>query len=437
MSLKAFWGYYGLAPPFNFKVATPLIVNTVLLGIVLVVWMVYIISGAVNVWTMRFIFFAYIAALLIVGAVVSRLSIVSYVIASWCVVELSLAFSPITYERRDDSFSVTPLSLLPANDIAFYFDHRFKYHPLMQIVPKEDWQSLSGVKILHNHLGLRGRNPTGEDLQKDMIFIYGGSTAYDEAVDQGETWPEILESKLEGKYAILNFGVPGYSSTESLLQTVFYGKVYNKTPVCAIYYLGWNDIHNAYIKNLDSAYADYHLRYQPTEFGVRKPDLFGVHYSPVLRVISQALQNRFDTLADARYPVTRIHARDADVNFENIYKEHIKAIVAINAARGVTTVFVGQILNSERLSNSKERDSVYGWTPYFENKDIWPFQSHINMVLREAAILNGAQYIDAGISNFTDTDFVDFGHFSAPGSYKFARLLSKSVKDFCGRSIHR
>ena len=68
------------------------------------------------------------------------------------------------------------------------------------------------------------------------------------------------------------------------------------------------------------------------------------------------------------------------------------------------------------------------FSPLIRNSEAWPTQERFNSILRSTAISVGAKYIDAGIENF-----VDWGHFSASGSRKFAALITKEVDSDCYR----
>jgi hypothetical protein len=270
--------FYGLLPPFNFRVAIPFLLNVCLLGALVLVCAFFFLRGALNFATARFFFFLYLAVLLTIGALFSKAAKLSYTILLWCTVELCLGLvSNIALGPRGH------LSLLPRNDPEDPSLQAFIYHPLLQSVPRPnsrymdridfgstadtakaagvDVESLQGQELtfVHNSLGLRGKELTARDLAKDLIFLYGGSTTYDLGVTQAKTWPDDLQSDLENKYTILNWGVPSHSTVEHILDTAFYQNIVGKKPVCAAYYVGWNDMVEAHIKNLDSGYADFHL----------------------------------------------------------------------------------------------------------------------------------------------------------------------------------
>ena len=58
-------------------------------------------------------------------------------------------------------------------------------------------------------------------------------------------------------------------------------------------------------------------------------------------------------------------------------------------------------------------------------------QQRLNAVLARTAQALGDVYIDVPIDDFTDSDFVDNGHFSAAGAQRFADFLAPVVRDAC------
>jgi hypothetical protein len=440
--------HYGLQRPFDFRIAIPFLLNILALILLMIVCAFLFADGGLSIGTQRFQFLAYIVVLLMLAAAFSRNDVLSLAAFSWCVLELVLALSASTLARYGID---TGTVVFPQNYFTPPPTRGFVYHPLLQNVPKRNWEvtinydryrgflsnypinwaALSGREFTfsHNSLGIRGIEPTADDLEKNLIFIYGGSSTYDVTVTQGETWVEHLQSALNDKYTVLNFGVPSYSTTEHLIQTAFYQEVREQRPVCAIYYVGWNDIHNAHRENLDRAYADWHLLIT-VNFN-RRPEIWLARYSPLLRLAYRKAEQRIDTIPE----LPMLHgkkpaiANARDKRLESIFVEHVSAIIAINNSRGIKTVFIGQILNRNVQQFGPE--DVSFWFPTIRNRDIWPLQERFNVVLRDAAALNGAKYIDAGIENFSDSDFSDNGHFTAAGSRKFSGLISTRVEKYC------
>jgi hypothetical protein len=423
--------FYGLLPPFNFRVAIPFLLNACLLGAVVLICAFLSLRGALHFGTARFYFFLYLALLLVIAAIFSRFSKLSYAIPAWCTIELSLALLP---------------SLLPHDGItnSDRIGASFIYHPLLQSIPKPnahytipldfrgddeakaagiDVESLQGQKLyfVHNSLGFRGRELTAADLAKDLIFAYGGSTTYDNGVTQGETWVDRLQGDLDNKYTILNLGASGFTTVENLIQTAFYQDIVGKKPLCAIYYVG-NDIVNSHIEHLDGGYADYHLLLMAE----KAPPLSVARYSPLLHLINDLAVRRFDSLPPPPQLVGRPPVAGPDEHMEAIFIEHIKAIAALNQARDVKTIFIGLILNRSWPGNHPD-----DWMPLVKEGDEVPLAERLKSILKKAVASTGAKYIDPGIANFDGRDFVDDAHFSARGSRKFAALVSKQVGDYC------
>jgi hypothetical protein len=439
--------FYGLERPYDFKVAIPFLLSALELSLVLIGVALLAVNNGLGIGTDRFYFFLYIAALLVAAAAFSRVSILSLGLLFWCTIELGFAVSTATLERYGLGHSLLPQDFTRASTDEL----GLTYHPLLQAVPRKNWRGTRSfhwrndkpwdavidrrriedreLQYWHNSLGLRGRDLTKNDLARKLIFAYGGSTTYDETVSQGETWPERLERALGNHYTVVNFGMHAYGTTEHLIQTAFYQGIVGKRPACAIYYVGLNDIKNAHIPNLDSAYADHHLLGQASLLNVRQPQILGAKFSPTLQLIHQRLKLRFDSLPEAPKfngePVT-----GSDARLEGIYAEHISAITALNNTRGVRTVFIGQMLNRDLLN--KYSESRLSWLMFTRLKDWWPLQERFNAILKRTAVANGAKYIDPGIEHFKgSTDFADVCHFSAAGSEKFSRLIAEEVDSYC------
>jgi hypothetical protein len=428
--------FYGFKRPFNFKVAIPFLLNTVILILTLVVCIILACRNDLYIGTERFYFFCYLSTLLLLAIAISSYSFLSYGVLVWCIVELLLALTV------RDSF--------PKDEFAQKADPRFEYHPLLQKVPKPNvqwsWQpsereiarekaALKGVVynwaefesrafVFHqNSFGLRGPELTAKDLRKQLIFVYGGSTTYDVTVSQGETWVERLQVDLNDKYTVVNFGVPGYSTTEHLIQTAFYQGVLGKKPVCAIYYVGWNDIRSAHTTRLDGAYANFHLLRNAN----RSPDLYLAKYSPFVTLVNELAKRRFDSLPPP--PEMGQPIPGPDKRLEEFFIDHINAIKAINHNRDIRSIFIGQLLNRELFKNPHPPAD---WAPSVRYEEIWPLQARFNQLLENAATSGiPGKYIDAGIDNFQASDFTDEGHFTAAGSRKFALLVSGQVDANC------
>lgn len=418
---------YGLRKPYNFRIAIPFLLNLMGFILVFLVCVFFFASRNLNIGTERFYFFLYVALLLLTGAAFSRITVPSLVFFFWCAAELSLALVSSELERR----GITN-SLFPQNRFTTTEDPRFEHHPVLGMTPKPNSQGEWHVNrrnaalskqngwavnpsffadniFHHNSLGLRGRELSTNDLKKELIFVYGGSSTYDYNVTQGSTWVEQLEADLDHKFIIVNFGVIVHSTTQHLVHTAFYQNILQKKPICAAYYVGWNDSHNAHVPNLDPAYAN-GISLIINMF-VRR-ELWAAKYSPIVSLIDNTAVHRFANAPE--FPARRgaDPGNISDPRLERIFVEHIEAIIAINNARGIKSVFIGQVMNREMFPR-------------------WPIVERLNAIMESTSTSLGAKYIDAGISNFDNDDFADAGHFSAGGSKKFAGLIAKRIESDC------
>jgi lysophospholipase L1-like esterase len=320
------------------------------------------------------------------------------------------------------------VSVLPPN---FYPGAGFQWQPLLQAVPIPSLAGgVPGLKISNSAAGTRGRDYSTEELQaKTIVAAFGGSTTYDIGVSDDDMWTARLESRLGQKdFAVINHGVPGYSTVENLIQTAFYEDAFGMPPTCSIYYEGWNDIRNSHIKGLDAGYADYHLLTQIDALKVRRVGPDFVTVSPLFTIAARLAAVYIDTVRPAP-AVEGTPQSTPDPKLEALFIRNVRAISAINRARSIRTFWVGQLLNVEFLRSNDRRQ----WTPLIRNNELWPLQYRLNSLLRQAAVAAGDVYIDVPIADFTPADFVDSGHFSVAGARKFAEHLAPALQSGCKR----
>ncbi len=422
---------YGLAQPYDFTRAIPLIVAILFLCVFVVTTAAAAHYGKLHWGTFRFIYFAYLCGLALVAAATSFAPRVTWSLLALAFIDFSLGMSTPILARN----SVETASLLPIDNTK----REFSFHPLLHVVPTPnfdgvnpfgvtaDFRKVLPIKVHHDSYGLRGVERNKDRLQQTVIAAVGGSTTYDIAVGDGETWPDLLERELGSKYAVLNYGVPAYSTAENLIQTLFYLNAYDTTPRCAIYYVGWNDIHNAHDPSLDPGYAGFHDLEKIRRLQVERTPL-AAEVSPTLKIIVRYLQLFLDTV---RPPPQLIgyHAPQpgSDSRLEKIYRRSIESIAAINAQRKITAIFVGQMLNRTRLQG----DRTHAWSPLVRDRDFWPLQARFNTILKETAEAAGSPALVPPIDEFHDSDFVDTGHFSPQGAKKFAAMLAPLARANC------
>ena len=132
--------------------------------------------------------------------------------------------------------------------------------------------------------------------------------------------------------------MPGYTTAEHAIQTAFYQTKFGKPPACALYFVGWNDLRNAHIPQLDPAYADFHLPSQIDSQKVRRVGGAHVTVSPLLTLLMRFISAQVDTPHYFTDPYGKPPVSGDDPNLEAIYQRNIQAISAINRQRGVRSL---------------------------------------------------------------------------------------------------
>ncbi|SEP46715.1 GDSL-like Lipase/Acylhydrolase family [Rhodospirillales bacterium URHD0017] len=426
-SATVFLDHFGLSRPYRFErvILAGLAILLALFALVAAVWMRAI--GELPFRGPRGEYFLYLLILLALVLTLVRWPRLAGVLLVLMAFDLTWGAGLFALKR----VGLASDSLMPSGK---FEPQRFQWHPLLQAVPIPSLKltSSTGLAIQHTREGTRGKDPAGSLDGKTVIATFGGSTTYDIGAGEGETWPDRLGEALDqgngkGRYFVVNHGVPGYTTAEHLLQTAFYQTKFGKPPRCAIYYVGWNDLRNAHIAGLDPGYADFHLPSQIDSQKVRRVGGAHVTVSPLLTLLLRFIAANLDTARYFADPYGQPPVSGDDPNLDAIYKRNIAAISAINRQRGVTTIWVGQLLNRERLMG----DGQYGWLPLVRDRDLWPMQQRFNNVLKETAAGLGDPYVGVDPASFVGVDFVDQGHFSARGAKRFADDLAPVVRQLC------
>lgn len=298
------------------------------------------------------------------------------------------------------------------------FEKEFEFHPMLGAIPIPEYSS---DEANHSIESIR-KNKNNFDPSKEHIAIFGGSTTYDIGLYDDDTWVSLIDELLPS-YSVSNNGVPGYSSAEHVIQSAFYPDRAGKMPICNIYFMGWNDIRNFGIKNLDSGYANFHLLSQYGNLRVRK-SLNSP--SPIFNLLLMNFgANELPLPKEDGVLNKDIASTDMVFTFA---ERNIKNIIAINKERNINSLFIAQILNKSLLENN---DDIFGWVPYVRNNDLWPLQKRFNDMVNKIAKEEGFFFYHPDESLFNDNDFLDHGHFSKEGANKFAHLVLPRVKESC------
>jgi hypothetical protein len=415
--------YFGLRRPYRFERTIVAAVALVLVALVVATALRFWAADQLHLDGPRANYFLYLLVLLALSIMLLRWPWLAGSLVVLAVVDLGWGVG--SYALRQ--YTLGGYSLLPLDKAE---PRRFQWHALLQAVPIPalHFTSSSGLRVSHTSEGTRGEDPSGSLAARTVIATYGGSTTYDIGLGEGDTWSDRLGQALGAeRFFVVNHGMPGYTTAEHLIQTAFYQSKFGKQPRCAIYYVGWNDLRNAHIPHLDPGYADFHLPSQVDSMRTRRVGGAEVTVSPLLTVALRGLSANIDTVRYSADPYVRDPESGDDPDLEAVYRRNIEAISAINRQRGITTIWVGQLLNRDHLSS----ESRYGWLPLVRDRDLWPLQQKFNALLGRTAQATGDPYVDLPADAFGAQDFIDNGHFSAGGAKRFVGFLTPIVAGAC------
>lgn len=358
-----------------------------------------------------FSYYIYLFFLSTLVLIFIRKRVISYFFLITLILELLFGLMPIALEKLH---IINMQRFVPRAS----FEKEFEFHPMLGAIPIPEYSS---DEANHSIESIR-KNKNNFDPSKKHIAIFGGSTTYDIGLYDDDTWVSLIDELLPS-YSVSNNGVPGYSSAEHVIQSAFYPDRAGKMPICNIYFMGWNDIRNFGIKNLDSGYANFHLLSQYGNLRVRK-SLNSP--SPIFNLLLMNFgANELPLPKEDGVLNKDIASTDMVFTFA---ERNIKNIIAINKERNINSLFIAQILNKSLLENN---DDIFGWVPYVRNNDLWPLQKRFNDMVNKIAKEEGFFFYHPDESLFNDNDFLDHGHFSKEGANKFAHLVLPRVKESC------
>jgi len=265
-----------------------------LAALVLLTAGIFALCGDLYWYSPRRDYFLYLLVLAVLAAVLTAWPRLAALLLGLAMVDFGLGLGSLLLSRTGSVVSVMPDN--------FYAGGGFQWHPLLQGVPTPSLKGgYDGLTITHSAAGTRGRDYSRDELAgKSVVAAIGGSTTYDLGVTDADAWTTRLEQLLgSDKFAVINHGVLGYTTVEHIIQTAFYMDAFGVTPRCAVYYVGWNDLRNSHIDDLDSAYAGYHLRAQVDLLQARRVGTTFVTVSPVFTISARLLALTIDTVRPA------------------------------------------------------------------------------------------------------------------------------------------
>jgi lysophospholipase L1-like esterase len=271
------------------------------------------------------------------------------------------------------------------------------------------------------------------DSAKVRIALVGGSTTFGAGVTDSATWPARLQARLGSGYAVTNFGMPGFSSAEGVIQMALL--VPESRPDLVVFYEGWNDLHNFHDAGLGPDYYGHGMR-QYSNLDIERPQPTGlfaklVEVSAIFRlaaVVSHQLAPPEKANPQGARSPAAMPRSAPDTFVERIYRRNLGAMRTLAEEAGAVALFVPQILDSSRLKG----DGGGWWTPGVQNRAVPEMLRRLNGILSNACAGRGDRcaVLDVGAARaWRPEDFIDEGHFSPQGNDAFAEVVAAWIAE--------
>lgn len=313
----------------------------------------------------------------------------------------------------------------------------FMSHPYLISVPKPDgqWKEFSGnLSYSVNSLGFRGeefeyRKPEGVY----RIVALGGSTTWGNNVTDEHTYPRKLENILNAsctdsiRFEVINAGVPGYTSTESLLNLAL--RLLDLSPDMITIYHAYNDIK---VNGYEGFKRDY-SHYRSARGKIKVPFVQSrLRFAYVFFTLDRLNYVRRHIL-----PKPDISGRIDSVSEQCIgaFKDNLCNMVYLARSHGIKVVLCtfAASLNEENL---RERPEIFtqilNFVPKLTYDGLMDGFRRYNQAIVDIAEKEEVPIVYQHESMPPDFDlFVDHIHFTEKGTELFAANIAEVISRNC------
>ncbi len=305
-----------------------------------------------------------------------------------------------------------------------------------------------------NSLGFRGQE-INENADYRILTI-GGSTTECLFLDDNETWPNLLEEKLnhqigENTYQLLNAGKSGITSNHHLEQLKILLNKY-KWITEVIILQGINDLQYS-LALYDQYFQKDKLTYLREAFSISPDSLNSFYKKLLLYKLYQKVKQKYfirklqQDISGENYTEWRDNRRNAKQIIDklprlqdplNDYARNI--IEQINVAKSLNKkiIFLTQpVIWKKDIPKDLEKLCWFGWIGMGQSKNTGKYYSisvlellmnKYNKVLKEVCDNNNVDYIDLANKLNQDTSvFYDDCHFNESGANRVAEIIFENI----------
>jgi len=307
-----------------------------------------------------------------------------------------------------------------------FHDQLFELHPYLAGRLKKNVSIFhEGKRISTTSFHTRWTG-AANDSGRARIAVLGGSTTFGTGVSDEDSWPALLQKELGDAYAVINYGVPGYSTVEAIVQMALL--VPENRPSEVLFYEGWNDIRNYHDPELGTDYysngmhqfSNLHIDVHPPETFMQKL----AQVSALVRLVSEMK-------SESNQPGPVLATPDPSV--DRLYVRNLKTLALLSKHIGAKALFVPQVLNEARYRGAPGSKR---WTPHIQSTALPDLMRRFDALMQQACSDAGPDcrvLSEVLRQDWQPRDFVDEGHFSRVGGEKFAGLIAGVIRRDVGK----
>ena len=304
----------------------------------------------------------------------------------------------------------------------------FERHPYLVGRPRNNIEikDKSHITVKTSSRHTRWTGAPDNDSRLIRIAVLGGSTTFGTKVDDRDSWPAILQAKLGKKFSVINYGVPGYSTAEAIIQMALV--VPDADPHIVVFYQGWNDIHNYHNPSFESDYYQHGMSQHTTlAIPACKEKTALEKFSEVSMIVRLAQKIKTKMFSRARKNALNELKETPDRLVDELYVRNLKTLRCLSKKVAGYSFFVPQVINKERF---RQKEGSHWWSPFVKNSAMPELMDRFNLLMKSICPPNDSQCIfvhDILSVQWDSEDFLDFGHFSKSGGEKFASILAERI----------
>ena len=263
------------------------------------------------------------------------------------------------------------------------------------------------------------------------VVVFGGSAVFDLSADEYNSWPELMErwlgERLEKPVEVLNAGIPGHSSADSLGRFLFEGHLFR--PDAVVLYNAWNDVklfHSGQplLRSMKPFRPDPRLSYHGwwDKMLCRSSQLY-------VRLRNRFLNSRYRIGTEGALPNLEFAGQPHPAALDQ-YRLNLEMFVACARSIHALPVLVTQARLVAPANSPEQRAKIpYGYTA-FDHAGLCNAFERTDEIVKQTGLSLGVPVVDASAAMTGRDEYLyDHVHTSSKGSALLASLVGQAVLD--------